>query len=246
MLGAIAGDINCWNKIGITGDKSCPLLKEVIHCRNCSVYSSAGRTLFQREAPAGYLEEWTKLLAQPLTEEVIKSNVSQKANRSKESATSVIIFRLKEEWFALPVDIIKEITQVFPIHTLPHRSNQILKGIVNIRGEIITCISLSNLLKLTKYKLNNKNNLFKISRMIVLEIQDNRWVFKVDEIDSVNRLAPNQIQNSPTALLKKSNTYTKKIIPWNNKKINYLDSDLLFYELLFYTYSRPQENLLNT
>ena len=30
---------DCWNRIGIHGDKSCPLLAEHIHCRNCSVYS---------------------------------------------------------------------------------------------------------------------------------------------------------------------------------------------------------------
>ena len=32
---------DCWNRIGIYGDKSCPVLPEHIHCRNCSVYSAA-------------------------------------------------------------------------------------------------------------------------------------------------------------------------------------------------------------
>ena len=31
---------DCWNRIGIHGDKSCPLLSNHIHCRNCAVYSA--------------------------------------------------------------------------------------------------------------------------------------------------------------------------------------------------------------
>ena len=34
---------DCWNRIGVHGDKSCPLLSEHIHCRNCAVYSAAAR-----------------------------------------------------------------------------------------------------------------------------------------------------------------------------------------------------------
>ncbi|WP_013322840.1 chemotaxis protein CheW [Gloeothece verrucosa] len=237
---------NCSNQIGISGDKSCPQLKEVIHCRNCSVYSSIGRALFQREAPAGYLEEWADLLAPPFPQD------AQQTNTSKEAATSVIIFRLEEEWLALPVDIIKEITQILPVHTLPHRSNSILRGIVNIRGELITCMALENLLQLKRSQDKNQDNLSKIKqdsviyqRMIVIKIQNYRWVFKVDELDRINRFDSKDFENSPTALAKNPNIYTKKIISYKSNKVNYLDTELLFYELLFHTYSKPQSNKNN-
>ena len=41
---------DCWNRIGIHGDKSCPLLAEHIHCRNCAVYSAAATRLLDRYA----------------------------------------------------------------------------------------------------------------------------------------------------------------------------------------------------
>ena len=41
---------DCWNRIGIHGDKSCPLLSEHIHCRNCAVYSAAATRLLDRYA----------------------------------------------------------------------------------------------------------------------------------------------------------------------------------------------------
>ena len=36
-----AGD--CWNKIGVSGDLSCPELNTHIHCRNCPVFAAAAR-----------------------------------------------------------------------------------------------------------------------------------------------------------------------------------------------------------
>ncbi|MEM7650108.1 MAG: chemotaxis protein CheW, partial [Cyanobacteria bacterium P01_A01_bin.70] len=34
---------DCWNQIGVRGDRTCPTLETVIHCHNCPVYSQAGR-----------------------------------------------------------------------------------------------------------------------------------------------------------------------------------------------------------
>jgi chemotaxis-related protein WspD len=54
---------DCWNRIGVwaKGNRDCPKLKDVGHCVNCEVFSSAGRQLLECEAPRGYLEEWTVL-----------------------------------------------------------------------------------------------------------------------------------------------------------------------------------------
>ena len=32
---------DCWNRIGVLGDGSCPRLAEHIHCRNCPVHAAA-------------------------------------------------------------------------------------------------------------------------------------------------------------------------------------------------------------
>ena len=34
---ADAGD--CWNRIGVNGDRSCPELTSFVHCRNCPVFA---------------------------------------------------------------------------------------------------------------------------------------------------------------------------------------------------------------
>ena len=42
-INVLTGDVeridDCWNRIGVHGDKSCPLLDEHVHCRNCAVYA---------------------------------------------------------------------------------------------------------------------------------------------------------------------------------------------------------------
>ena len=54
---------DCWNRIGVKGDASCPELANVVHCHNCPVFAAAGQQLFQRAAPPECVEEWTQALA---------------------------------------------------------------------------------------------------------------------------------------------------------------------------------------
>lgn len=249
---------HCWNKIGVSGDSSCPELKTVIHCRNCTVYGAAGRALLQREAPAGYIEEWGEILAQEWKQHRQDPNKStsalQTTDSSQDELLCLTIFRVGQEWLALPVSVIKEITPRCPVHVLPHRSNHVFSGIVNIRGEILLCISLRDLLGLPAAELQSQSNRktdksltrqrtsaaspVVYQRMIVIEIQDNRWVFPVDEISDIHRLSSTQLRDVPVVIAKTPDTYTKKILHLDGKQINFLDYNLLFYELLFYTLNR--------
>ena len=221
---------DCWNQIGVEGDLSCSQLKSVIHCRNCPVYSAAGRGLLEREAPPEYLNEWTDILAktQPAQSE---AQLDGAIVRSAETL-SVMIFRLGSEWLALPVRLLQEVTQPCVIHTLPHRSNQLFLGLVNIRGEILLCVSLSHLLDLeTTPDSSQPLSSVASKRMMVVANDENRWVFIIDEVVGVQRFQLSELQNTPVVISKASEAYTKGVIHWQGHKVNYLDSDLLFYTL---------------
>jgi chemotaxis-related protein WspD len=239
--------LNCWKSIGVFGDRTCIKLQQMNHCRNCPIYQMAGRTLLSREIPPEYAEQWTNILAttwQPsLTSEITLSEESTNTNKDN---LSVLIFRLAEEWFALPVWVIKEVTPLCPIHTVPHRSNHIFTGIVNIRGEILMCIALGNILGVGNAEYLPSSTLSPQSqqssvyaRTVVMEVQENRWAFRVDEIAGIHRLDKKELKDVPVVISKTPDTYTKKILHLENRKINYLNYELLFYELLFYTLNRP-------
>ena len=220
---------DCWNRIGVEGDRSCPELKTAIHCRNCSVYSAAGRSLLEREAPEGYLEEWTNVLADIQSERNewgIDSLIAQTAE-----TVSIAIFRLGEECLALPVRLLQEVAPPCIIHTLPHRTNELFLGLVNIRGEILLCVSLSCLLGIDTAMPTQQSGPAVSKRMLVVKHERDRWVFPVDEVYGIYRIPRRDLQDAPVVVTKASEAYTQGIVNWQGKKVNALDSELLFYTL---------------
>ena len=123
---------DCWNSIGVRGDRSCPELAEFVHCQNCPVFAAAGRRFLDARSPEGYLEEWTERLAE-LPDDLSRDTLS------------VLVFRLADEWLALPVQVLVEVTAPRPVHRVPYRAG-LLAGLVNIRGELHLCIHLAKLL----------------------------------------------------------------------------------------------------
>lgn len=210
----------CGQLIGIWGDRSCPELKTHTHCRNCPVYSAGGRNLLERVAPAGYVSEWTDLLA-------------EQKEATAAGTVPVVIFRLGVEWLALPAGLFQEVTPVSPVRTLPHRSNDLLLGLVNIRGELQMCVSLSSLLRLdaAPAPAGKTLNSAAYKRMVVVEKEGNRWVFPVDEIYGVHRIATEEVRSAPATVSKVPDTYIKGMISWREESVSYLDDELLFYTL---------------
>ena len=63
---------------------------------------TAGRRFLDAPSPAGYLDEWTARLAAPNDE------------RGRGRSSSVLVFRLGDEWLALPVGVLVEVTRPRP------------------------------------------------------------------------------------------------------------------------------------
>src|ERR1700740_948398 len=117
-VAVLNGQSDCWRRIGVWGDRSCPELAQVVHCHNCPVFAAAGRRFLDTPAPGAYVEEWTDRLTAPVEE-------------GATDLQSVLIFRLGEEWLALRVPVLLEVTNPRPIHRIPHRVG-LLAGLVNI------------------------------------------------------------------------------------------------------------------
>jgi chemotaxis-related protein WspD len=224
---------SCWNVIGIEGDQSCEQLSKYIHCRNCPNYSTSGLNLLERPIPEQYRQEWTDLLATLPT-------LDSSGNLLASPSLKVVIFRLQQEWLALPTEIFKEATPPTVIHTIPHRSNQILRGLVNIRGELLLCVSLSKLLHLeVVHHAVPALSPVVYSRLVVVEKADQKWVFAVDELYGVERFEQYELQPAPQSSTKSMCSYTKGLFHWQPASlkeqeflsVSYLDDELLFTTL---------------
>jgi chemotaxis-related protein WspD len=189
-----------------------------------------GRSLFDREIPLDYLQEWTQALAEPGDNQtgagtMAISQDSLKIGQAK-ATQSAMIFRLGSEQFAISVCVLQEITRPSPVHTLPHRSNDLFLGLVNIRGEILPCVSLNQFLDV-EMPIDPTYSRINLRRMMVVGQPENRWVFPVDEVHRVYRFHLSELQAPPVVVAKTQKAYTQGIIDWRNQKVNYLDADRL-------------------
>ena len=221
---------DCWNQIGVMGDRSCSQLATVMHCHDCPVYAEAGDSLLEREPPQNYLDEWINILAEtPVEQEETEGD--EIVIRTAE-AISVMIFRLGNERLAFPVRILQEVTHPCVIQPLPHRSNKLFLGLVNIRGETLLCASLSYLLNLAvNQEVSSIPNAINTKRMMVAGQGVDKWVFPVDEVHGVYRFHLNELKDAPVVISKAAEAYTEGIINWQGKKVNYLNSELLLCTL---------------
>ena len=226
---------HCWNQIGVEGDRSCKELETFTHCRNCPAYALAGRALLEREVPLDYKLEWTHLLARKADRSGEKEDTAFVAG-----SIAAVVFRLGEEWLALPCPIFREIAEPTIVRPLPHRSDEVFLGITNLRGSLLPCISLHALLGLTAREASedtdagddrSRSSPTIYKRMVAIEKQGTAWAFAVDEIDGVERFPFEAFQDPPAAIAQETQNYMRALISWQQQKINYLNDDLLFEAL---------------
>lgn len=208
------GSGDCWNRIGVWGDHSCPQLATVTHCHNCPVFSAAGRRFLDAPSPPGYLDEWTARLADHEAE--VESD-----------AFSVLLFRLRDEWLALPVSALVEVTLARTIHRIPHRGG-LLAGMVNIRGEIHLCMKLDLLLGLPAASTDaNASH----SRLLVIRKESETWAFAVDEVDRVHRLTASDVSPPPATVSRSTGRLTRGVWHTTDRSAGLIDEDRLFHAL---------------
>ncbi|MBU5224438.1 chemotaxis protein CheW, partial [Vibrio cholerae] len=55
---------------------------------------------------------------------------------------------LGEEWLGIATRCLVEVAPLQPIHSLPHQRSRALLGVANVRGALVACLSLVELLGL--------------------------------------------------------------------------------------------------
>jgi chemotaxis-related protein WspD len=221
------GEDDCWNHIGISGDRSCPELSSYVHCRNCPVFAIAARRFFDRPAPEGYLAEWSRWLADPPDQKTHDEHNGEReqAHQHHEGGLSFLVFRLGPEWLALRTQTVSEVTTSRPIHRVPHRTNQVFLGLVNLRGEIHLCFSLHGLLGITVPPS---------SKLLIL-LRDHEeakaWAFAADEVAGVQHAPRNRWQAVPTTLVNPSVGFSQAVWSWKGRSVGLLDELRIFTAL---------------
>ena len=202
---------DCWNHIGVWGKQGqvCEKLANVIHCRNCEAFITAGRLLLDRKISPEYQEEWCNLL------------IKEKNDEKKSNA--VVIFRLGGEWFGLPASIFHEILKSRPVHSIPHNRDPALVGIVSIHGELQLCVSLEHILRIGEENVIERATQEIYERMAIIEVEGFKFVFPVSEIRDIHYYADNDLENAPITANASANRCLRGILTWRGQHVGCLD-----------------------
>ena len=88
--------------------------------------------LFDREVDAAPLDEWTALAAAPKP-------------RGDTPRTAALLVRAGSEWIGIPTSMVDAALPAGPVHTVPYLSGRAFLGLCNVDGELVPCVSLSEL-----------------------------------------------------------------------------------------------------
>ncbi|WP_087502657.1 chemotaxis protein CheW [Pseudomonas sp. SID14000] len=194
---------DCWNRIGVHGDKQCPLLERHVHCRNCEVYAAAATRLLDRYA---LMQDHQAGVATPVEES---------------TGRSMLLFRLGEEWLALATTCLAEIAPLQVVHSLPHQRSRVLLGVVNVRGALVPCLSLADLLGVQASAAEQRSSRA-MPRMLILAAEGGPVVMAVEEIDGIHQLDPLLLGSDQDASL-----FTAAVLQWRGRSVRVLDDQHL-------------------
>ncbi|WP_081466464.1 chemotaxis protein CheW [Collimonas fungivorans] len=210
---------DCWNRIGVRGDSSCERLALHIDCRNCPVHARAAAELLDRLQLDGGSDGWLEPGEEPQQDDA--------------DLHSLLLFRIGEEWLALPTALLEEITELRSVHRLPHRQNAVVLGITNIRGALVTCVSLAAMLGIGDSSSDSKASARQelLRRMLIVRHNGQTTAFTADEVHGTLRVAASARQPVPTTLIRATGHFTDAVIQWNGHSVGLLDQELLFHTL---------------
>jgi len=207
---------DCWNTIGVRGDRSCHELIEHVHCRNCPVHSSAARSALDRDVSQAYLDRWSARLAKP------KAALEAKS-------MALLVVRAGAEWLALPTPVVLEITNPQPVRALPHRGSRIGMGLINVRGELLVCVVLRELLGLQPRPAGPQDgSRVAQERVLVIRRAAARVACVVDEVDGIYQCSPADVTALPTTVAKASSSHSRALASIHGRPIGVLDDERVF------------------
>jgi chemotaxis signal transduction protein len=202
---------DCWNSIGVRGDKSCPELARHAHCRNCPAYAATAATLLDRDKRGTTDDDW-------------KRDFAAEAAAEQRKTRSAILARLGTEWFALPILLLDQVTEHRRIHSLPHRRSPAVLGMVNVRGQLLICLSLAQVLGIADDATPEGDDR---RRMIVMRCAGGRVVVPVDEVQHNCRFHEGELLPQPATVHKSQAAYTLGLLKVGRGMAALMDGDRL-------------------
>ncbi|KRB04259.1 chemotaxis protein CheW [Lysobacter sp. Root690] len=158
--------------------------------------------------------------------------VAAKADDLRSLTRSLFVFRLGGEWLGLPAAIVDEVLEPRPIHSLPHRREGLVRGLVNVRGQLTVCVALESLLQIDAARTDPERSSASAAsvlgrRLVVLSLQDQRLAFESDEVHGAHRYDPALVGEVPGTVALASAAFSTGVLAMEARSVGLLDDGLM-------------------
>ncbi len=155
-------------------------------------------------APAANGEAILRLLNRPVSSADLEASSRLAAHPGDSSdgrSARFLLFRIGAEAAALPAQALRRVTPVARPSPIPHRTTGVLRGVCNIRGELVLCADLHRLLGLPARDAAPHPDLSTdLRRMVVMGPADDSWAFEVDALLGVESADPGVFRAAPATV----------------------------------------------
>ncbi|WP_291632449.1 chemotaxis protein CheW [Clostridium sp.] len=124
----------------------------------------------------------------------------------------VVVFKVNEEQFAVEAAIVQSINDMMEITKVP-KSAQYIKGLINLRGNIISLLDINLLLNIEKGTGSQEN-------IIILNLHEESVGVTVDQVDEVLEIDEELVEKVETDSKK---AYIKGVINFKDRIITLID-----------------------
>jgi purine-binding chemotaxis protein CheW len=125
----------------------------------------------------------------------------------------IVVFTLGKEKFALETTLINGIEKIMNVTSVPN-AKPYIRGLSNLRGNIITIIDLKTYLKM--------ENIMEEENIIILQFEDERIGLLVDNVHEVVEINDNMLERTTV-----TEDYIKGIVNFNDYVVTLLEGEKL-------------------
>jgi chemotaxis-related protein WspD len=172
---------------------------------------AAAARLLSRTPPPGYLDAWARALTR-----------TQLAAEGADLRRAVLV-RLGDDLYALEAGLVREVHRPQRVHRVPGRSNEVFRGLVSLRGELVLCADLHALLGAER-----PARTLPTSRIVRASKDGQAWAFEVDEVLEVVGYDAARVSQPQVTVAKAAVHFTDGLFPWGDRHVARLDAERFF------------------
>lgn len=165
-----------------------------------------------------------RLLDRPLIESDLHASTddaAQPAETGERGRIGIALFGLGSESLALPASVVRRVTPFAPPVRIPHRSSGVLRGVCNVRGDLVLCADLRRLLGMAARAEETTDAL----RTMVIGPASAAWAFEVDALHGIGRIDPGALASAPLTVEHALGAFVLGLAEVEHRPVTVLDGE---------------------